>query len=170
MIDWSAIVREHGPQVMRTTLRVLGNEADAQDCFQRTFLAAVALTRKEPIRNWSATLRHLATTTALQMLRTRIRLRTCTEVLPVSLVGAELDPLEATAGNELTESLRIALTDLEPKHAELFSMVCLEGLSNREAAEQLGFTDNHAGVLLHRIKQKLREKLNTYDPCRRNTP
>ena len=165
MIDWAAIVREHGPLVMRTAFRLLGHDADANDCFQRTFLAAVTLSRTEPIRHWPAALRHLATATALQMLRTRIRLRPRSESLPETLAGTDIDPLDASAESELADHLRIALAELEPRHAELFCLVCFEGYSNRDAAEQQGITDNHAGVLLHRIKGTLREKLKAHDPA-----
>ena len=40
MTDWSQIVQEHGPLVWRTAYRLLNHEADAADCFQRTFVSA----------------------------------------------------------------------------------------------------------------------------------
>ncbi len=40
MTNWSHIVQEHGAIVWRTVHRLLGNEADEEDCFQRTFLSA----------------------------------------------------------------------------------------------------------------------------------
>ena len=50
MANWSQIVQEHGDIVWRTAHRLLGNEADEADCFQRTFVSALELSRKEPIR------------------------------------------------------------------------------------------------------------------------
>lgn len=50
MTDWSQIVAEHGTLVWRTARRLLTQEADAADCCQRTFLAAVELARREAVR------------------------------------------------------------------------------------------------------------------------
>jgi DNA-directed RNA polymerase specialized sigma24 family protein len=41
----------------------------------------------------------------------------------------------------------------------VFCLVCIEELSYREVAEQLGLTVNHVGVLLNRARAKLSEKL-----------
>ena len=37
---------------------------------------------------------------------------------------------------------------------------------NQQAAEQMGITDSHAGVLLHRARAALREHLAAFDPHR----
>ena len=52
MTDWEGIVRDEGPAVWRTAQRLLGNAADADECFQETFAAAVELVRRktEPVR------------------------------------------------------------------------------------------------------------------------
>jgi len=75
MTDWSQIVAGHGTLVWRTARRLLMHEADAADCFQRTFLAAVELNEWEEIRHWPALLRRLATARALEQLRERLRQR-----------------------------------------------------------------------------------------------
>src|SRR5262245_29492172 len=75
MTDWSQIVAQHGPLVWRTAQRLLAHEADAADCFQRTFTAAVELAERETIRHWPALLRRLATARALEQLRERLRQR-----------------------------------------------------------------------------------------------
>src|SRR5262249_17536101 len=40
MIDWGAILAEHGSTVWRTVYRLLDHHADALDCYQKTFLTA----------------------------------------------------------------------------------------------------------------------------------
>jgi hypothetical protein len=40
MTDWSQIVQQHGPGVWQTLHRLLTNDADEADCFQRTFVSA----------------------------------------------------------------------------------------------------------------------------------
>ena len=56
MTDWQAIVRDHGPAVWRTAHRLLGNRADAEECFQETFADAVEYTRRkiQPVAAWRA--------------------------------------------------------------------------------------------------------------------
>src|SRR5438270_871168 len=73
MTDWSQIVQEHGPMVWRTARRLLDNDADAGDCFQRTFVSALEFARKEAVRNWAALLQRLVTARALECLRQRRR-------------------------------------------------------------------------------------------------
>jgi RNA polymerase sigma factor (sigma-70 family) len=75
MTDWSQIVEQHGPQVWRTAQRLLRHEADAADCFQRTFIAALEISRKQTVRHWPALLRRIATARALEQLRQRVGMR-----------------------------------------------------------------------------------------------
>jgi RNA polymerase sigma-70 factor (ECF subfamily) len=172
MTDWDAIVREYGPVVWRTACRLLTREADAADCFQRTFLAAVELEATEPIRNWPAVLKRLATARALEQLRARYRdaarLGEFPENPPADLSAP--DPAEAASGGELATALRAALSALDPVQAEVFCLVCLDGLDYSEAAVALGVTASHAGVLLHRARAALRERLAAFDPNRQHSP
>ena len=72
MTDWDAVVSQHVAIVQRTVYRLVGNHADAWDCIQETFLEAVKIDRREPVRNWPALLRHLATARALDLLRSAL--------------------------------------------------------------------------------------------------
>ena len=94
MTDWKTIVDQHGQLVWATAWRLLGNPADALDCFQETFLEAIKVARREPVGDWGALLRHLATARALDLLRVRCRQRSRTEALadPDAVVSREADP------------------------------------------------------------------------------
>lgn len=172
MTDWNAIVREYAPMVWQTACRLLTHEADAADCFQNTFVSAVELANAEPIRNWSALLKRLATARSLELLRTRYRRVGRSESFPVVPPADPTvpDPFTVACSDELAESLRNALSTLDPQQAEVFCLVCLEGLSNADAANLLGITANHAGVLLHRARVALRERLCAFDPHREHAP
>jgi RNA polymerase sigma-70 factor, ECF subfamily len=170
MTDWSQIVAEHGPLVWQTAQRLLRHEADTADCFQRTFIAALELNEREAIRHWPAALRRLATARALEQLRQRYRDRNrftaeANETTVDQVVdGKTIDPDQSAAAGELAERLRIALSEIDPRQAEVFCWVCLNDCSYAEAAEQLGLSSNHVGVLLNRVKTVLRERLKSYDP------
>src|SRR5688500_10791095 len=106
MTDWDVIVREFGPVVWRTAYRLLTREADAADCFQRTFLAAIELDATEPVRNWSAALKRLATARALEQLRTRYRESRRSAEFPDEPPAdpTSPDPAELACGGELAQA------------------------------------------------------------------
>jgi RNA polymerase sigma-70 factor (ECF subfamily) len=163
--DWTTIVDQHGQLVWATAWRLLGNAADALDCYQETFLEAVKVARREPVNNWGALLRHLATARALDLLRARCRQQNRTDAMvnPDTLVSQEADPRQEAEANELAERLRVALAQLPHDQAEVFCLSCLDKLSYREIAERLKLTTNAVGVLLHRARQRLRELLIPVD-------
>ena len=164
MTDWPAILREFGPLVWRCVYRILGTDSDSNDAFQQTFLAAVDLDSRETVRSWPSVLTVLATRQALMLVRSRSReqrrFRSLPEELPQE--ANAVDPVRFAERSELAERLTQALADLDTMQAQLFCRVCFEGLSNQEAAEEFGLTPSHVGVLLHRGREALREKLKVF--------
>ncbi len=59
--DWQSIVDKHGGLVWQTAYRLLGNEADAADCFQEAFVSALEYASRHRIQNYSALLVKLTT-------------------------------------------------------------------------------------------------------------
>lgn len=162
MTDWKDIVEQHSGLVWATAYRLVGNSEDAADCFQETFLEAVKLSRREPVRDWSAILRHLATVRAIDLLRVRCRHRDRTDAMTNSdtAVSREANPVQEAEASELAERLRAALPHLSQDQASVFCLSCLENLSYQEIGERLGMTANAVGVLLHRARQRLKEILS----------
>lgn len=161
MVDWDAIISRDGPAVWRTAYRLLGNRADADDCFQETFLAALSVWRRQAVRHPRAMLQRLATARALDRLRRRYR-RAAREGGAVEWEGvhsADPHPPELAEASELSDRLRAALTDLPPKQAQAFCLYCLDGWDYQQIADHLGATVNAVGVLLHRARHRLRELL-----------
>jgi RNA polymerase sigma-70 factor, ECF subfamily len=167
MTDWSQIVQQHGPSVWRTVYRLLNNDADAADCFQRTFMSAIEVERKEEIRNWPGLLTRLAIARSLERRRQRQRESNRLTTLPVELVvdRTGVRPAQAAEAAELAEQLQDALAELDDRQAEVFCLARLDGLSYQQIAEQLGITVNHVGVLLNRAKAALRERLQAHEPA-----
>jgi RNA polymerase sigma-70 factor (ECF subfamily) len=167
MTDWSQIVQQHGPMVWKTIRRLVDHEADGADCFQRTFVSALEVSRTEAVRNWPGLLKRLATARALECLRQRYR---ASQRLTTRTDGSEIDrratsPAQAAQSSELADHLRVALAELEAGQAQVFCLACLDGLSYRDIADELRLTVNHVGVLLNRAKSKLRERLQAHGPA-----
>ncbi len=157
--DWQTIVVECGPLVWRTAYRLLGNHADAADCFQETFLAALELSRRQPVRNMSGLLVRLATTRAIDRLRQKVRQehwqaedRDCDET-------DGRGPAEQVQAQELVGRLREAISELPVQEAKVFCLRYLSEMSYRQIAGQLGIGINIVGVALYRAKARLREAL-----------
>jgi RNA polymerase sigma factor (sigma-70 family) len=171
MTDWSQIVEQHAALVWRTARRLLDHEADAADCFQRTFISALELSQRIAVRHWPALLRRLATARALEQLRGRLRDRerfaeiTGRGGIQCHVDDKAVDPAAVAQGSELAEQLRRALVEIEPRQAEVFCLASIEEFSYAEIGEQLGITANHVGVILNRAKEALRERLKAHDPA-----
>jgi RNA polymerase sigma factor (sigma-70 family) len=161
MTDWDQIIRRDGPAVWRTVCRLVGDRADAEECFQEAFVAALELARREPLTSPRALLLRMATARAMDRLRQRYRRR------KRESADAELDyvPSQQTTAHEhaeaseLSQRLREALATLPPKQSDAFCLCCLEGWSYQEAADHLEVSSQNVGVMVHRARTKLKELL-----------
>ena len=165
MHDWQNIAEQHGPLVWNVAYRVLQNRNDAADCHQEVFVDAMGRTAGKTIDNWAAFLRWLTVQRAIDRLRSRNRQyqRICAEQ-PVD----EL-PIASSAGNEvewneLIEIVRQKLTRIPVAQAQVFWLNCVEDVDLADIAEQLNITANHARVLLHRSRVRLRTALSQSHP------
>jgi RNA polymerase sigma-70 factor (ECF subfamily) len=160
MPDWQEIVSRDGPAVWQTAYRLLGNRADADECFQEAFLAALEVSRRAPVQHWRALLQRLAAARAIDRLRERGRRRRREQPAEWDTVsGRAPSPPQSAADAELADQLRQALARIPPQQAEVFCLHCLEGWSYHETASQLGVSTDAVGVLLHRARKRLRELL-----------
>jgi RNA polymerase sigma factor (sigma-70 family) len=170
MPDWDAIVGIHGQVVWRTVYRLLGNHADAGDCFQETFLSALTASRRQRIENWGGFLRRLATARALDRIRLRLRQsgrngRLANEAtVPCPAPG----PVRLAELQELTDQVRRCLADLPPKQAEAVCLHYLEEWSYQQIGQHMGIAANAVGSLLHRARSRLRETLEPVAPGHEN--
>jgi RNA polymerase sigma-70 factor (ECF subfamily) len=161
MIDWQSIINKHGPAVWQTVYRLLGNHADAADCFQETFISALEVSKRQRVRNFSALLVNLATSRAIDQLRRRFRKpRFCANKADLAAVpSSNPGPAQQLQTQELAVKLREALAQLPQQEAEVFCLRCLNDMSYRQIAKELGIKSKTAGVLLHRARMKLRDFL-----------
>jgi RNA polymerase sigma factor (sigma-70 family) len=162
MIDWGAILAEHGSTVWRTVYRLVGHHDDALDCYQETFLAAFRSAQSQKIDDWCAFLVSLATRRAVDRLRQRYRAGR--RSIPMDTVPepfSEVDgPIEQARANELMERVREGMAELPEKQAEVFWLSCLEGLSHQQIADLMEVPRGEVRVLLYRARMRLGTVLN----------
>ncbi len=161
MYDWPTIVRDCGPLVWQTAYRLLGNHADAADCFQETFLAALEVSRRQHVRSISGLLVRLATMRAVDGLRRKDR----RERYLTGRRGRQdadddtADPSGDAQTREVVGRLREAIAQLPPQEANVFCLRYLNDMSYRQIARELNMKINAVGVALHRARTRLREAL-----------
>jgi RNA polymerase sigma factor (sigma-70 family) len=161
MIDWEGIVGREGPAVWRTAYRLLGNRADADECFQETFLAALSFSKRSVVQSWPALLHRLATARSVDRLRQRQRRTRWEQPVEWEVVGGvEPQPSQNAEAGELSEALRAALAHLPERQAEVFCLHALEGWSHDQIGRQMEITCEAVAVLLHRARARLRELLS----------
>ena len=159
--EWQKIINEHGPAVWQSAYRLLGNHADASDCFQETFVCAVQFCRRQPVRNFSALLSRLVVARAIDLLRLRFRNQkhSCDLVKMSPSPAANDEPIQHLQNQELAENLRKALAKLPRQEAAVFCLRYLDDMTYQQIADELGIKINAAGVLLNRAKTRLRKYL-----------
>jgi RNA polymerase sigma-70 factor (ECF subfamily) len=160
-------------QIYLLARRILGNEHDAEDVTQVTFISVVehlAAFREEA--SFSTWIHRIATFAALKVLRKRRRLDTVP--LEATLDSPETsDPLphpefisdwskspeELAARKEARSAIERALAELDDKHRPVFVLRDVEGFSVRETAEALEISEANVKVRLLRARLQLREQL-----------
>jgi RNA polymerase sigma-70 factor (ECF subfamily) len=137
--------------VWKFVRRLVGNDADARDVYQETFLQAFQFSRKASVDDW------------IRLLRKRYRSAAYFDSDVVS--GSEELPCsgplpeEQLAADELSDRLRIALTRLTEEQSEVFVMRYVEDLPYDEIASRTGSNRNAVGVMLNRARGQLQQLL-----------
>ncbi len=163
MTNWQKTVTEHSDLVWRTAYRLLADHADAADCYQEAFIAALDISRRQQVRNWPGLLKKLTTNKALDLLRAKIRRRNLTgESANFEAVQCtQPSPTAQAQQMELAGQLRDAIAQLPDGQAEVFSLHHLSGMKYREIGKLLGMKTTAVGVTLHRARSRVRELLES---------
>ena len=140
------------PMVAGICWRILGHQADAEDAVQETFLKALELAEREPVRNWPGLLRRLATTSALARLRGR---RHSVNAEETELRSREQTPEESLERKELHARLRDAIAKLPPRDAEVFCLRYLESLSHEDIVQTLDIPYASVTSAIYRARKRL---------------
>jgi RNA polymerase sigma factor (sigma-70 family) len=144
----------HRELVWRFLVSSLGR-ADAEDCFQETFIAALRayprVRRDSNLRAWVLTIAHRK---ALDAHRARAR-----RALPVADPAA-VDGRQAAAQGVRDEQLWQAVHELAPRQRSAVAMRFLADLPHRDIAAAIGCSEDAARRSLHEGLKKLREVMH----------
>ncbi|MCI0701421.1 MAG: sigma-70 family RNA polymerase sigma factor [Planctomycetia bacterium] len=151
---FATVVRRHGPMVLGTCRRVLGNATDADDAFQATFVVLVrkahSLADRATIGNF---LYGVAYHTALKAKAMAAKRRT--------KESHAKTPEPAEDQSELLSALDEELARLPEKYREPVVLCELEGRSRREAAESLDIPEGTISSRLSTAHRMLEKRLKS---------
>jgi RNA polymerase sigma factor (sigma-70 family) len=155
----SQLFREHHRRVLIAAYRITGSMADAEDVTQAVFVRLVS-GGGLPMTNAGSYLYRAAINGALDLLRRRKTAPTepLHEAAAVPASGAS--PETAVSNRELGAWLRLAISELPPRAAEMFTLRYVEELGNREIAMLMGTSQAVVAVTLHHTRSKLKKRLS----------
>ncbi|MEO7143957.1 MAG: sigma-70 family RNA polymerase sigma factor [Bryobacteraceae bacterium] len=161
------LVERHSRSVFRLAYRMTGNEQDAEDVVQETFLRAFRqLHRYESRASFATWLYRIAANYSLDLIRSRKRHFDHRQ----HANGEERDPLlsipstdpgpDRTAfSSQIQERMTEALNELTPQERTAFVLRHFEGQTIGEIRAVLGIGENAAKHSIFRAVQKLRKTL-----------
>jgi RNA polymerase sigma factor (sigma-70 family) len=151
---FAALVRRQGPMVLGVCRRVLGNEHDAEDAFQATFLVlarkAASVRPRGRVANW---LYGVAYRTALEARRAAARRRAREAKAMPRQEGTD------DAVNDLRQILDEELARLPDRYREVVVLCELQGHGRKEVARELGCPEGTVASRLSRARNLLAARL-----------
>ena len=170
----------HSPALNRLLVRLLGNEQDAEDALQESFLNAFrAIDNFEARSSRSTWLYRIAYNTAMMRLRrpktNTVSVEETLDETPGYIPRQLFDwcclPEETYDSEEVQLELRQAIASMPETLQLVFTLRELEGMSTAETADTLDISPSAAKVRLHRARQWLRETLGPIlDPDNQSDP
>jgi len=153
---FAALLQRHGPLVFGVCRRILHSVHDAEDAFQATFLVlarrAAAIRRPESLASWLYEVAYrLARKMKADLSKRRLRDEKATPREPAGPPDLSWREVQSV----LDEELR----GLPDKHRQPLLLCYLEGLTQEEAADQLGWPRGTLKRRLERGRELLRSRL-----------
>lgn len=167
---YRALVDRHSRSVFRLAYRMTGNEQDAEDVVQETFLRAYKqLHRYEARASFGTWLYRIASNYSLDLVRSRRRHPQTPldesagqdeEARVVQAVRSEAPgPDRVLFGDEVQRKVAETLDELSQQERTAFVLRHFEGQSIEEIGSALGLSGNAAKHSIFRAVQKLRRAL-----------
>lgn len=165
-IAFGKLVRLHQRRMHACALQMLGDAQEAEDATQETFLRAYrAIARFDGRSELSTWLYRICMNVSLNILRRRRRLAASDIDDPrvpephADPIQGQTDPRRALEASQFYTRLARALDLLSPSLRATVVLVCVQGVSQREAAEILGCPEGTIAWRIHEARARLREML-----------
>lgn len=160
-------IESHSPSLYRMALRVVHDEAEAEDVLQETFLSAFkAIAHFDGRSSLGTWLYRIAYNTALMKLRSRREALSLDDdagdAAPLQLASPDESPDNVIVEHETAQLLGDAINTLPGTLREVFVLREMEEFSTLETAHKLGISEGAVKVRLHRARQALRQHLSDY--------
>jgi RNA polymerase sigma-70 factor (ECF subfamily) len=170
--EFARLVDTYYELIYRLAIKMLGNDQDAEDILQETFIKAYrSLDRFDGRSSVSTWLYRIATNEALMFLR-RKRPDTVSVEEPQEAGVEDQEPLQIVdfccmpeadlMSAEAQAELDRAIDHLPASLRIVFVLRDMQGLSTRETGEVLNLTDMAVKTRLSRARLRLREELSSY--------
>lgn len=160
MPSWDELVRQHADRVYRLAYRLSGNQHDAEDLTQETFIRVFRSVQNYQPGTFEGWLHRITTNLFLDMVRRRGRIRM--EALPEDYDRVPADqpnPEQIYHDARLDADLQAALDSLAPEFRAAVVLCDIEGLSYEEIGATLGVKLGTVRSRIHRGRQALRDYL-----------
>lgn len=174
-LAYRQLVELNSANVYSVALKLLGDEQEAEDVLQETFLSAFeAIDRFEGRSKLSTWLYRIAYNASLMRLRKREQMTMFSLDQPVlgedgvgepvsrHLVDWSVVPDEQLLTAEARREMDRAIAELPKTLLSAFVLRDIQGLSGAETAEVLGITVQAVKNRLHRARLQLRDRLSDY--------
>lgn len=160
MPTWGELVAEHADSVYRLAYRLSGNQHDAEDLTQETFMRVFRSLKSYQPGTFEGWLHRITTNLFLDMVRHRGKIRM--EALPEDyerVPGNDITPEQAYTEANLDPALQAALDELSPDFRVAVILCDVVGMSYDEIAETLGVKMGTVRSRIHRGRSQLRTSL-----------
>jgi RNA polymerase sigma-70 factor (ECF subfamily) len=161
------LVERHSRSVFRLAYRMTGNEQDAEDVVQETFLRAYKqLSHYESRSSFATWLYRIASNYSLDLIRMRKRHDDKREKDPEegrsvldTVAGTQPSQDRLVFSNQVQQRVSAAMAELSDLERSAFVLRHFEGLSIEEIGGMLGTSLNATKHSIFRAVQKLRKRL-----------
>ncbi|OWK36455.1 sigma-70 family RNA polymerase sigma factor [Fimbriiglobus ruber] len=154
---FAAVLKRHGPMVLRVCQRVLDRREDAEDAFQATFLVLArkvgSVSWRESIGTW---LHEAAHRLSREFRRNLLRRQNRDRKVPARTGG---DALAEVTGRELLAILDEEMTNLPDEYRAPLLLCHLEEMGQEEAARHLGCSVSTLKRRLQQARELLQARL-----------
>lgn len=160
MPSWDELVRQHADRVYRLAYRLSGNQHDAEDLTQETFIRVFRSLQNYQPGTFEGWLHRITTNLFLDMVRRRARIRM--EALPEDydrVPSEQPNPEQVFHDSHLGADLQAALDSLPAEFRAAVVLCDIEGLSYEEIGATLGVKLGTVRSRIHRGRQALRDYL-----------